>query len=208
MSSTGSSRTYNGLTPDARRAQRRALWMSAGLDLFGTLGYRRTTLRALSERSGVAARYFSESFTSLDDLFLAIYDRLHADMANSVARAVGDSVPEPSARIRVGATALFHELTGDPRVSRIKLVEALSVGDAVASRQRDSLREIAAIIEFCLPPALPHIDMVVITRALAGALIEVIVAHNGGDLTETTDDLVEHMVLLCEGVMSACCKPS
>ncbi|MDV8022748.1 TetR/AcrR family transcriptional regulator [Rhodococcus sp. IEGM 1330] len=206
MTSRAPGRSYSGLSPDARREQRRELFLASGLELFGTLGYRKTTVRRLSDHSGVAARYLAESFDGSAGLFGAVYDRIHQDMVRVVQHSIMEADPSPSSRLRAGASALLHAFTSDSRVARIKLVEAAVADPEVAARQRSSVREIAAIIEFCLPPPLPHIDIRIVTRALAGAVIELIVAHHDGELEVPNDRLVDHMVALCEGVATACCE--
>lgn len=64
-------RQYGGLSGADRIADRRRRFVAAGLDLMGTRGIPATTLRGVAERSGLAARYFAESFPTIEDLHVA-----------------------------------------------------------------------------------------------------------------------------------------
>ena len=50
-------RTYRGITPAQRQAARRERLMDAGLELFGTVGYARTSIRAVSAAAPPNTRY-------------------------------------------------------------------------------------------------------------------------------------------------------
>jgi len=64
-------RPYAGETPEVRRERRRRRFIDSGKTLFGTLGYRKTTVRGLCAHAGLTDRYFYESFASLEDLLAA-----------------------------------------------------------------------------------------------------------------------------------------
>src|SRR6516162_11210681 len=81
------SRTYRGITPSARQADRRERLMEAGLELFGTLGYARTSVRAVSAAASLNSRYFYESYRSREDLLYAVYQRIVTDIFTRAAEA-------------------------------------------------------------------------------------------------------------------------
>src|SRR6516162_9996711 len=82
------SRTYRGITPSARQADRRERLMEAGLELFGTLGYARTSIRAVSAAASLNSRYFYESFSSREDLLIAVYQRIVDDIFKRATEAI------------------------------------------------------------------------------------------------------------------------
>ncbi len=60
-------RVYSGVEVDERVAQRRSRLLEAGLDILGDpRGDDDLTLRVICRRSGLAQRYFYESFDDLD----------------------------------------------------------------------------------------------------------------------------------------------
>src|SRR3954447_8802688 len=81
------SRSYGGVSADDRVAARRAKLLDAGLELFGTRGYRATGVKDICRAAGVTARYFYESFTNTAELFLAVFDRLTDELFAEVATA-------------------------------------------------------------------------------------------------------------------------
>jgi AcrR family transcriptional regulator len=54
----GDSRRYGGLSAGERRAGRRARLLEAGLEFYGMLGFRHTTIPQLCSSAGVTARHF------------------------------------------------------------------------------------------------------------------------------------------------------
>ena len=78
--------------------------MEAGLELFGTVGYASTSVRAVSAAASLNSRYFYESFSSREDLLYSVYQRIVTDIftkaiqaARSVARAWSSMVSCPMA---------------------------------------------------------------------------------------------------------------
>ena len=68
-----SGRPYAGERPGERVLRRRQQFLDAGLELFGSIGYRATTVRILCKQAKLTDRYFYESFTSTEDLLLEVY---------------------------------------------------------------------------------------------------------------------------------------
>ncbi|HTC29133.1 MAG TPA: helix-turn-helix domain-containing protein, partial [Candidatus Acidoferrum sp.] len=68
------SRRYGGLSVAQRRAERRARLLAAGLQLFGTAGFLKTSIPMICNASGVTARHFYEEFPSREALLRTILD--------------------------------------------------------------------------------------------------------------------------------------
>lgn len=132
-----SGRSYGGLPAEVRIAQRRDRFLDAGLELFGTVGYQSTSVRAVCREAGLSERYFYESFANTEALLVGVYRRctdvMHDDVL--VAMAVGDHrAPEGSDAlghlVRRTLEALFASIR-DPRVLRVCWLEVLGVSPAV-----------------------------------------------------------------------------
>jgi len=63
---------YGGKSARARVASRRHRLLAAGLELFGTQGYLRTTIDQVCAEAGLTKRYFYESFQSCEELLGAL----------------------------------------------------------------------------------------------------------------------------------------
>src|ERR1700761_6805201 len=76
MATKTEGRIYGGRSAPQRRAERRERLLDAALELYGTNGFRRTTIPMLCTASGVTARHFYEEFESREALLRALYDRV------------------------------------------------------------------------------------------------------------------------------------
>ena len=81
-------RPYRGVDASQRMAQRRRRLLEAGLELLGAAPVpAELTVRALCARSGLAARYFYESFADKDAFVAALFDQVVADIASTTEAA-------------------------------------------------------------------------------------------------------------------------
>lgn len=119
-------RRYGGRAAADRVAERRARLLAAGLELMGTRGVAGTTVRGLAEESGLAARYFYESFTGLDELQLAVLDRIAAEAADRAVAALAEAPADERARTRAVLGAMVDLMLADPRKGRIALIESVT----------------------------------------------------------------------------------
>lgn len=134
-------RLYAGADSAERQARRRAAFMEAGLALFGTVGYRKTTIRALCKAAGLTDRYFYESFTDQEDLLAAVYGERIQLLQAQVLTALAE-VPS-SHDWDLSITAALHALfrfAEDPVTARVVWLEILGVSDRIDQQYEDSLR--------------------------------------------------------------------
>jgi AcrR family transcriptional regulator len=195
-------RRYGGRPAEERRSERREHWLAAGLELFGTVGFRGTSLRALACESGVAERYFAESFADLDDLFAAVHQRLHEEMTAAVRSAVRSAGPDVGERARRGLGALVEGFDDDPRRARIKLVEALLAGPRAVTAMRAGRQELAGLLIAGVDRTglSAGIDARLLGQALEGGVFELLREWHLGRLDLSRDELVEHCAVLVAAV--------
>ena len=87
-------RPYRGVDASQRMAQRRRKLLEAGLDLLGGAPVpAELTVRALCARSGLAARYFYESFADKDAFVAALFDQVVSDIATTTQAAMAAALP-------------------------------------------------------------------------------------------------------------------
>jgi AcrR family transcriptional regulator len=134
-------RDYGGRSAEQRRAERRERMFTAGLELFGTEGYRQTSIERLCAAANVSTRNFYEEFTGRDRLLIALHERITVQAVLALAQALDDeqdaSLADRMARI---VRAYLHTTLTDPRWARICYVEVVGAGPAV-ERQRQEWRE-------------------------------------------------------------------
>ena len=144
-------RPYGGLAMEERVAARRARFVEAGIELFGTQGFRGATVRGICAAAGLTDRYFYESFASLEAL---LADGLPlADATASPTRLTQESFASEgwrgdAAAIERQVTAayeLWFDTVRDPRFARILLVEVLGVSPQMDALYEESARAMAAL---------------------------------------------------------------
>lgn len=175
--STG--RSYAGVAPEDRAARRRQQLLDAGLELFGTAGYRKTTVRQLCREARVADRYFYEEFPSTEDLLLAVYNGCLDRLQASVLAAVGDLDHDVQTLARAGLTAFFREVETDSRLARVVWFEVLGVSERVEDthlRRTNEFGEllVALLSERGMLDTLDADDRRVVLSAVVGGISQVV----------------------------------
>jgi AcrR family transcriptional regulator len=190
-----SARRYRGVTPADRQAERRQRLLDAGLELFGTIGYASTSVRAISAAASLNSRYFYESFSSREDLLYSVYQRVVGDIFTRASEAVaGQSTIEGQAR--AGLLAAWTVVTEDRRKARIIAVEVVGVSERL-ERLRHETRQ--ALAQFTADNALRlagdgvrlRLDPVLTARFLMGGVVEVLLEWINGDISASPDEMVE-----------------
>jgi AcrR family transcriptional regulator len=120
-------RTYGGVSPEQRRADRRVRLVDAGLALYGSQGFAATSIDAVCAEAGLTKRYFYESFGSAEELLSAVYLDATARVQGRVADAVLAAGDDLRAAVDAGITAYFREIDQDRRTANVILSELLSL---------------------------------------------------------------------------------
>lgn len=191
-------RVYGGISAEERTAQRRERMLDAALQEFGTRGVLRTGVKDICRRAGLTDRYLYESFRNTDELFVAVFDRITAELFGIVASAVAAAPPTPQAQIRAAVESFVRALAEDPRRARIVFAEAGNAGPAAEQRSRETLRRFAALMA---ETARHLLDGDVDERSLrfgalagVGAIERVMIEWQDGVLDLTIDELIESLV--------------
>ena len=149
MASSGKARLYGGMDADERRSERRLKLIDAAIEVYGEVGYRVATVKAICEAAELTERYFYESFANSEALLIAAYNHvvghLHEEMA-AAAAAAGD---DAEARLRAALTLYFTRLTQHPKPARVFLLEISGISPAVDAVKLDAGRVFSDIL---VPP--------------------------------------------------------
>jgi AcrR family transcriptional regulator len=200
VASEAPSGLYRGVPADERRAERRERLLDAGLEVLGTAGWQATTVRAICEQAKLNPRYFYESFSGLDELLVAVFDRIREEAIAAVLVAVERRPEDPRATARATIGAFVELMTADPRKGRVALVEAMG-SEALMRRRLDTLQEAAEIV-VAYGRGLERGDEVdeqtiqLTAQVLVGGLVEALIAWFEGRLEVSRERLVEHCAAL------------
>lgn len=138
-------RRFTGLSAEDRRRQRRTLLLDAAFDLMGSGGLEAMTVRAVLERARLNPRYFHESFTDLDELAVAVYDRVVAELGSAVWEALAAGAgTEPADQMRAVVSCIVAFVDEDRR--RGTILYAAGPGNEALNRRR--ARAAGMVVDF------------------------------------------------------------
>lgn len=141
-------RTYGGESPEVRARRRYQAFLEAGLELFGTVGYRATTMRKLCKTAGLTDRYFYAAFASMEDLLVAVYEKQVAEIQQQILSAVLAAQPkgDTQALINAGLDAFFA-VVEDARTARVVWQEVMGVSPRVDAVYNQTVQNFATLLE-------------------------------------------------------------
>ena len=154
-----------------RRAETRQRLLDAAGDVFAEEGFGRSTVEQVCERAGFTRGAFYSNFTSLDELFLAMWEQRSATMLDGIRTALADrpatltldsavervlaAIPVDDAWYRITAEFTAHALR-NPALKRV-----------MAAREDAILGTILPIVEDALAAAGRRVtDRAALGRAL------------------------------------------
>lgn len=192
-SATPRSRPYRGVSGAERLAGRRQKLLDAGFELFGTRGIAATGIGDICEQAGLTKRYFYESFQTIDQLAVAVFDQVTRRVAEQIIPAIivgGGRDPRPALAAHAAA------LLGDPRIVRLLAVEGRT--PALAQRHAGFARR---AVDLWFANTASQNDATepklrLRAYAYAGAIAEVGLAWISGDLELSSEDVLNELIEL------------
>ena len=187
-------RPYAGVDAADRLAQRRARLLESGLELLGAnIDPAELTVRGICQQSGLATRYFYESFSDKDAFIGAAFDWVITQLAATTQAAVAAAPAEE--QTRAGMTNIVRTIEADPRIGR--LIFGTQVSNPAVIRKRQETEALFVML------AGPHVEAVTQrpategTKAFAyfvvGGVTQTVGAWLAGDLQLTSDELVDQL---------------
>ncbi|CAM3612022.1 TetR/AcrR family transcriptional regulator [Smaragdicoccus niigatensis] len=177
----------SGGTLNERRGLRRAAFMSAALDLIGEQGTAAVTMRALCRETGLADRYFYESFESRDELLVNLYVQVAKEVSDAIAKTAAKG--DPAAFARALAETIVDFAFADPRKGRLFIVESLS-DPALRAITLATIPTFTKLIRTTLPRTGRPSERAIVSIGLFGAIGAIFLAWQSGNFEATRDELV------------------
>ena len=198
-----SERVYSGMSAEERHRERRTRLVNAAVELIGTGGAAATTVTAVCAQSGVTSRYFYQHCSHRNALLRAVYQEVYGTFYDVVIRAIPDGVSQPAALAYGPLRALVNMIDNDARLARIVFVE--SATEPLLRELRSEM--MAGFTDLVLREARLHLEIADAGVGVAhlastlgvGGLFEILRRRLDGELTFTTDELVEH----CAGFLGS-----
>jgi AcrR family transcriptional regulator len=196
-------RDYGGLPASERVAERRERLLAAGLQLLGTAGVGGLTVRGVIEESGLAPRYFYESFDNVEELQVAVFNRVAGEVEVVAREAILTAPRNARARIHAVITGVVHLLTEDSRKGRIILVASLG-SPRLAPLRTEQVNRFAALLavqsrNVWRDRAADSHAVVTTSHFAVGGFAEILAAVLEGRITVDVSVLVEDLTELFLG---------
>ena len=200
-------RSYRGVAPADRVAQRRRAVIDAALDCLHEDGLAGFSVRSVCSRARLTARYFYESFTDLDALLLAVVDTVCAEVAAQALAAIAEAGESLEAKIRAAVASAFAVLSEDPRKGSAFLL-ASAGPEALHDKREEWLTEFVGLVLANLAVhAEPSLQGRRAARGAAlfvmGGTSEMLRAVLGGSLAMTADDVVNRLTAMWVAALDA-----
>ena len=152
----------------------------------------------ICRQSGLAARYFYESFTDKDEFVAAVFDWVIADLAATTQAAVAAAPPDE--QTRAGTANVVRTIGGDPRVGR--LLFSAQLANAVLVRKRVESTALFAMlsgrhVESAL--RVPANDRIrAAAHFVVGGVAQTISAWLAGEVRLDPDQLIDQLTSLLD----------
>lgn len=201
-SAGGAERSYRGVSQEQRMKVRREAFLKAGMHLFGTNGYRATTVRDLCGEAKLTDRYFYQSFDGTEDLLCAVYVSIMDDLESQLNQLYqGFEQAQVDARRVVLKT--FFESMRNPVVAKIVLVEVLGVSQRVDNLyQQNNLRFcnfLLSGINKLYGGLRPVSSELYVCMGILGAINQIAVYWTLSDYRDPIDTLIDSALAIIEG---------
>ena len=187
-------RPYAGVDAADRLARRRAQLLESGLEMLGSnVDPAELTVRGICQQSGLATRYFYESFADKDEFIGAVFDSVIAGLATTTQAAVAAAPSDE--QTRAGMTNIVRTIEADPRVGR--LIFGAGVSNTAVIRKRQETEALFVML------AEQHVASVTKQRStertkafayfVVGGVTQTVSAWMAGGVTLTSAELVDQL---------------
>lgn len=119
-------RPYAGVSHDERSAERRGALIRAATEVFGTVGFRKATVRAICKAAQLNDRYFYAAFDNTGHLLRATYQHHVNHVMADLKRVDNDPDASVEDKVTQGLRAYFNYVR-DACIARVLLVEVMGV---------------------------------------------------------------------------------
>jgi AcrR family transcriptional regulator len=150
---TARARQYGGHSAEERRLARRQRLIEAAIHVYGEVGYRNATVKAVCEAAELTERYFYESFESSEALLMAAFDTVSHRLIDCLDRIRAEHTGSADERCHAVLRAYFQALKDDPVGARLFVLEISRVGPAVDEVGAALLREFGELLSRTLAPS-------------------------------------------------------
>ena len=127
------------------RDERRAILLSAALEVFTAAGYHSAAMDEIADRAGVSKPVLYQHFPSKLDLYLAVLDTHIDSLVFAIQRAI-QSTPDNAKRVQATIAAYFDFIEAEGEAFRLLFESDMNVEPAVRERLNRMTYDCAAAV--------------------------------------------------------------
>lgn len=168
---------WRGSARHTRDEARRHRLREAALELYGTVGYRATTVQAVCRAAGVSSRSFYELYPHQEALLSQLYGALNDEVLAGLGEGDASDTVDLARSVRTMVALSLEPMLRDERKARVLEIESVGVSDDLERDRRTAYRTFAAAID----AAFARFATAGLIRAAPGGLASLILV---GGITE------------------------
>lgn len=202
---------WRGSKQSARDAARRRKLLDAALELYGTAGYRATTVQHLCREAGVSSRSFYELYPHHEALLVELYQELNAEVLAGFAEAEVAAASDLQGSVRLLVAGALGPMLCDGRKARVLEIESVGVSEDLEQHRRAAYRTFAhgidkafgAFVDASLArPAPAELTSLILVGGITEALVQRLQTPHAqrADVEEFLDQIAAVIVRLISSV--------
>jgi AcrR family transcriptional regulator len=192
-------RQYGGHSAEDRRLGRRERLIEAAIRVYGEVGYRNATVKAVCEAAELTERYFYESFESSEALLTAAFETVSHRLIDCLDRIRAGHTGDADERCRTVLRTYFQALKDDPASARLFVLEISRIGPAVDEAGAALRREFGELLSRTLAPnAGARLKKGELVRAgVVGAVLEITKVWIRSGYAKSVDAVAADALKIC-----------
>jgi AcrR family transcriptional regulator len=163
-------------SPDEARDARRARLLEAAVAVLGESGVTGATAAAVSAYAGLSRSSFYEIFQNIEQCLLAAYRQQLGRLTEVISTAFAAEATWDRGVV-AGLAALVALIDAEPQLSRVLLVQAPALGEAIQEQRQQALRDLHRLLDTEGEYAAANGAHVLRAEAAIGAVAEVLRAR-------------------------------
>ena len=196
---TTRTRQYGGHSAEQRQLARRERLIEAAIRVYGEIGYRNASVKAVCEAAELTERYFYESFTNSEALLIAAFDAVSHRVLACLDRIRKEHIGTAEERGQAVLRAYYQMLKDDPDSARLFVIEIARVGPAVDEVWGALLGEFGELLSRTLAPdenaKLKSAELVRV--GAVGAMVQIAKAWIGSGYAKSIDAVTTDTLKIC-----------
>jgi AcrR family transcriptional regulator len=188
----------HGLPPEFVEHNQRERLIASLTALVGEVGYAEATISATTTGAGVSSRTFYKYFATIEECFLAAFEKGLTEIRPAVSKAF-ESESEWPLKVRAAIVAGLAKFSKHPEIARLLTTEPFVAGPQVAGRHKAVVEELVPYLRAgrdleSAPEPLPDTTEKGLLGAASALISRHVLAGEGDKLPELAPDLTQFLL--------------